>query len=148
VRRRGGRVGGVATGLLDNAEQLRENHRQPRAAASREYRTAPKGEPSGNIILGPFRGEFGHMYLENTTLAPAGSWRASKIETDLIWDIATHIAQSREQPDACNAPYMAEAEQLLRLFISNEDRYPVNSCEVDARFPGCLAHRIKPRLVT
>jgi hypothetical protein len=88
------------------------------------------------------------MYLDDTMIAPAGSWRAAKIEKDLILDIASAIAGSRVGDCDQNRPYMPEAERWLRMFIAEEGRYPADCLEVDDRFPGCFEHGIKLRLAT
>ena len=58
--------------------------------------------------------------------------------------IATGIALNRGQ--GVNAPFVPEAERLLRLFIAQVDRYPTDCLEVEARFPGCLARGVKLKL--
>ena len=86
------------------------------------------------------------MYLEDTGIAPVGSWRATKIEYELILDIAATIGARREGDMYADRPYHREAERWLRMFMEKEGRYPVNFSEVEERFPGCL-ERIKLRLV-
>ena len=78
------------------------------------------------------------MYLEDTTLAPKGSWRETKIEHALIFDIACTIALCRQGDDSGDREYHPEAERLLRLFIAKEGRYPTDALEVGERFPGCF----------
>jgi hypothetical protein len=78
------------------------------------------------------------MYLEDTTIAPSGSWRATKIETNLIHDIAEAISGRRVGHCDSGLDYTADAERWLRMFIAKAGRYPVNSCEVEERFPGCF----------
>jgi hypothetical protein len=80
------------------------------------------------------------MYLDDTTLATG--FRKARIETELVWDIASALAINREN-SLCNAPYMREAKRLLRLFIAREGRYPHDCLEVENRFPGCLQHTVR-----
>ena len=58
------------------------------------------------------------MHLEDTTLAPKGSWRETKIEYALVLDIARTIALYRRGDDSGDREYHPEAERLLRLFIA------------------------------
>jgi hypothetical protein len=87
------------------------------------------------------------MYLDDTTLAPAGSWRKTRIEYALICDIACAIAQRREGSDANERSYHPEAERMLRLFIAKEGRYPADCLEVEDRFPGCFERGITLRVM-
>ena len=83
------------------------------------------------------------MYLENTTLAPEGSWRKTKTECRLIWDIASTIAARRIGDMDDNHQFMREAENLLRLFIARTGHYPHNFEDVDEMFPGVIEHGIR-----
>jgi hypothetical protein len=88
------------------------------------------------------------MYLENTRLAPKGSWRKAKIESALIFDIACAMALNREGDDSNSRVYEPEAEIYLHLFINKLGRYPVDCTEVDEHFPDCFKPGFrKPRLV-
>ncbi len=79
------------------------------------------------------------MYLENTRLAPKGSWRETEIEYALIFDIACTIAGRRHHGDQSgDREHHPEAERLLRLFIAKEGRYPHDALEVEERLPGCF----------
>jgi hypothetical protein len=89
------------------------------------------------------------MYLENTTLAPKGSGRETKIVHDLVIDIACTMAIYRHGDDSGDWEYHSEAERLLRLFIAKAGRYPHDALDVGKQFPGCFKKDgIKPRPVS
>lgn len=89
------------------------------------------------------------MYMDDTTLAPEGSWRKMKIEHELVLDIACTMALYRQGDDNGDREYRSEAERLLRLFIAKERRYPHDALEIGKRFPGCFEKDgIKPRPVS
>ena len=71
------------------------------------------------------------MYIQDTTLAPEGSGRETKIVNDLVIDIACTIALHRQGEDSGDREYQPEAERLLRLFIAKEGRYPHDALEVE-----------------
>jgi hypothetical protein len=90
------------------------------------------------------------MYLADTTLAPKGSWRETKIEYALIFDIACAIAGHRNHGDQSgDREHHPEAERMLRLFIAREGRYPHDGREVEAWLPpGYFENGITLRVVS
>src|SRR5271169_2818110 len=57
--------------------------------------------------------EIAEMYLENTKLAPRGSWRKTKIEDELACDIACAMAARRCGDAANDREHRPEAYRLL-----------------------------------